>query len=96
MTGTFFGNTDALRERYGKITPEILEEIQAAAGTKNVVAGDPDALESYASDEAGIMFRSMPDAVVKAENTEQAAAVMKVASKYRIPVTEPQCLFAAG
>ncbi|MGI6790683.1 FAD-binding oxidoreductase, partial [Aminivibrio sp.] len=87
MTGTFFGNTDALRERYGKITPEILEEIQAAAGTKNVVAGDPDALESYASDEAGIMFRSMPDAVVKAENTEQAAAVMKVASKYRIPVT---------
>ena len=87
MTGTFFGNTDTLRERYGKITPEILEEIKAAAGTKNVVAGDPDALESYASDEAGIMFTSMPDAVVKAENTEQAAAVMKVASKYRIPVT---------
>ena len=64
MTGTFFGNTDALRERYGKITPEILREIQEAAGAKNVVAGDPEALESYASDEAGIMFTSMPDAVV--------------------------------
>jgi len=87
MTGSFFGNTDALRERYGKITPEIIVELKAAAGAKNVVAGDPEALESYASDEAGIMFRSMPDAVVKAENTEQAAAVMKVASKYRIPVT---------
>lgn len=87
MTGTFFGNTDALRERYGKITPEILREIQEAAGAKNVVAGDPEALESYASDEAGIMFTSMPDAVVKAENAEQVAAVMKVASKHRIPVT---------
>ncbi|MBL3540301.1 FAD-binding oxidoreductase [Aminivibrio sp.] len=87
MTGTFFGNTDALRERYGKITPEILREIQEAAGAKNVVAGDPDALESYASDEAGIMFTSMPDAVVKAEGAEQVAAVMKVASKHRIPVT---------
>ena len=87
MTGTFFGNTDALRERYGKITPEILREIQEAAGAKNVVAGDPEALESYASDEAGIMFTSMPDAVVKAENAEQVAAVMKVASKHKIPVT---------
>ena len=87
MTGTFFGNTDALRERYGKITPEILREIQEAAGAKNVVAGDPEALESYASDEAGIMFTSMPDAVVKAESAEQVAAVMKVASKYKIPVT---------
>ena len=87
MTGTFFGNTDALRERYGKITPEILREIQEAAGAKNVVAGDPEALESYASDEAGIMFTSMPDAVVKGESAEQVAAVMKVASKHRIPVT---------
>jgi len=87
MTGTFFGNTDALRERYGKITPEILREIKEAAGPKNVVAGDPEALESYASDEAGIMFTSMPDAVVKAENAQQVAAVMKVASKHKIPVT---------
>lgn len=87
MTGTFFENTDALRERYGKITPEILREIQEAAGAKNVLAGDPEALESYASDEAGIMFTSMPDAVVKAENAEQVAAVMKVASKHKIPVT---------
>jgi len=87
MTGTFFGNTDALRERYGKITPEILREIQEAAGAKNVVAGDPEALESYASDEAGIMFTSMPDAVVKGESAEQVAAVMKVASKHKIPVT---------
>jgi glycolate oxidase len=87
MTGTFFGNTDALRERYGKITPEILREIQEAAGAKNVVAGDHEALESYASDEAGIMCTSLPDAVGKGESAEQVAAVMKVAAKHRIPVT---------
>jgi len=87
MSGAFFGNTDALRERYNTITPEILAELKAAVGAKNVVAGDPDALESYASDEAGIMFTSMPDAVVKAENTEHVSAVMQLASKYKIPVT---------
>ncbi|HPE67608.1 MAG TPA: FAD-binding oxidoreductase, partial [Synergistales bacterium] len=87
MSGAFFGSTDALRERYNTITPEILAELKAAVGAKNVVAGDPDALESYASDEAGIMFTSMPDAVVKAENTEHVSAVMQLASKYKIPVT---------
>lgn len=87
MTGSFFGNTNALRERYNKITNEILDELKTAAGSKNVVCGDPDALESYASDEAGIMFTSMPDAVVKAESTEQVAAVMALASKHNIPVT---------
>ena len=42
MSGAFFGNTDALRERYTKITPEMLAELKAAVGAKNVVAGDPE------------------------------------------------------
>ncbi len=87
MSGSFFGGTEALRERFGRVTPEILEEIRAAVGAKNVLSGDEDALESYASDEAGIMFTSMPEVVVKPETTEQVSALMAVASKYRVAVT---------
>ncbi|GAB1428590.1 hypothetical protein MASR2M17_20200 [Aminivibrio sp.] len=87
MSGSFFGGTEALRERFGRITPEILEEIRTAVGAKNVLSGDEDALESYASDEAGIMFTSMPEVVVKPETTEQVSALMAVASKYRVAVT---------
>ena len=72
---------------FGTLTPAILEELKAAAGANNVVAGDKDVLENYASDSAGVCWGHMPDAVIRPETAGQVSKVMKIASKYRIPVT---------
>ncbi len=76
-----------MSERFNRITPEILAELREAVGAGNVVAEDADALESYASDEAGIMYTSMPEAVVKVESTEHVSAVMRIATRHCVPVT---------
>ena len=70
--------------QFGTLTPEIIEELKRVA---NVIADDRDALENYASDSAGVCWGHMPDAVVRPVSTEEVSAVMKIASKYRIPVT---------
>ncbi|MDR2175752.1 MAG: FAD-binding protein [Synergistaceae bacterium] len=72
---------------YGKITPEIAAELRSAIGAKNVVYEDRDVLENYACDTAGKIFARDPEAVVRPENTEQVSAVMRIAGKYRLPVT---------
>ena len=76
-----------MSEKFNRITPEILAELREAVGAGNVVAGDADTLESYASDDAGIMFTSMPEAIVKAETTEHVSAVMRIATRHLVPVT---------
>ena len=72
---------------YGKITPEITAELRAAVGERNVIYEDRDALENYACDMAGPIFVHDPEAVVKPETTEHVSSVMRLAGKYRIPVT---------
>ncbi|MDR2522471.1 MAG: FAD-binding oxidoreductase, partial [Synergistaceae bacterium] len=74
-------------KEYSKVTPEIVAELRAAIGERNVVYEDREALENYAYDTAGRIFAHGPEAVVKPERTEHVSAVMRVASKYRIPVT---------
>jgi glycolate oxidase len=72
---------------YGKVTPEIVAELRAAIGERNVAYEDHDVLENYSYDTAGQIFAHDPEAVVKPEKTEHVSAVMRLASKYRIPVT---------
>ncbi|MDR1621360.1 MAG: FAD-binding oxidoreductase, partial [Synergistaceae bacterium] len=72
---------------YGKVTPEIVAELRAAMGERNVIFEDRDALENYSYDMTGKIFAHDPEAVVRPESTEQVSAVMRIAGKYRIPVT---------
>ena len=72
--------------RFGRLTPDILRELAAAIGEKNVYTNG-DTLESYSYDTTGQIFSHEFDVLVKPENTEQVAAVMKIASRHRIPVT---------
>lgn len=76
-----------MKTEYGKLTPQIIDELKTAVGTANVVANDPDMLDSYAWDQAGQVWGHMPDAVVRPDGTEQVSNILKIASKYRIPVT---------
>ena len=74
-------------KNYGKLTEEICGELRSVLGQGGLVVEDRDTLENYAWDQAGRIWGHMPEAVVRPESTEQVSAVMKTASKYRIPVT---------
>lgn len=73
--------------KYGRLTPEIIKELKSLLGSHNVITEDSDILENYSWDQAGRIWGHMPDAVMRPENTEQVSSVMKIASRYRIPVT---------
>lgn len=72
---------------YGSITQAVYKELLAAVGSGGIIMGDMDALDSYAWDQAGRVWGHMPEIVVKPADTNQVAAVMKIASRERIPVT---------
>ena len=75
-----------------KVTPEIIEELEAAVGKKNVNTNGMDRT-IYCHDlaplpkEAGIAFNCIPDVIVRPETPEHISAVMKIAYKHGIPVT---------
>src|SRR5450759_5034739 len=71
---------------YNKVTPEVLGELTTIFGEKNVLT-EAEKIESYAYDEAGKQWKHMPDVVVKAENEEQIAQLMKLANREHISVT---------
>jgi len=71
---------------YNPITPAILAELRTILGEKNVVT-DPDRMQPYSHDEVTEMrYHHMPDVVIFPENTEQVAAVVKLANRELIPV----------
>lgn len=72
---------------YGKLTPEIIKELESVLGKRGIITNNFDALENYSWDQAGRMWGHMPEAVLLPENTEQVSSVMKIASLHRIPVT---------
>jgi glycolate oxidase len=71
---------------YGKITKDIYKELADAIGT-DAVSCDESRLENYAYDMAGKVWGHMPEVIAYPKSTEQVSAVMKIASKYRLPVT---------
>ena len=72
-------------EAYNKLTPEVIEQLRAAA-PGHIVTGE-DINEDYARDEMPIYGKQMPEAVLVASSAEEIAAVMKVCNENRIPVT---------
>lgn len=71
---------------YNKITQEVLLKLRALVGADNVLT-EAEQLAPYAHDEVtDPAYHHLPEAVVLAENTEQVAAVVKLANEFRFPV----------
>jgi glycolate oxidase len=69
---------------YRKVDDEILAQLRAIVGEKNVIV-DAEGLEPYTHDET-VGLRADPEVVVKVENTEQVSRIMKLANRELIPV----------
>ena len=73
---------------YNKLTREIVNELIEIVGSSNVIFDNIEALEAYSHDEvAEKSYAHMPEAVVKPSSAEQISKIMRLANKYKIPVT---------
>ena len=70
---------------YNKVTPEIIEQLKAAA-PGHIVTGE-DISADYGRDEMPIYGENMPEAVLQATSAEEIAAVVKICNENKIPVT---------
>lgn len=70
---------------YNSLTPEIVEQIRAAANGHIYTGADIN--EDYARDEMPIYGKKMPELVVQPLTTEEVSAVMKICNDNLIPVT---------
>ena len=74
---------------YNKITDDIADEIKANIGANNVCT-DEEKLDTYSHDEvpqSSYDRKYTADLLVFPESTEHVSDIMKIAHKYRIPVT---------
>ncbi len=73
---------------YRPVTREIVDELLAIVGEKNLVFGDEERLRNYSHDEvAGSEYARMPDLVVKPASAREVSEVLKIANRHRVPVT---------
>ncbi len=92
VVGAFLGEKPKEPRLTRRVTPAIIEELQAAVGAKNVNTNGMDRT-IYCHDlaplpkEAGLAFNCIPDVIVRPENVCHIAAVMKIAYKHGIAVT---------
>jgi glycolate oxidase len=68
---------------FGKITKDVVKELGAIVGPENVKSSRVDCL-AYSRDMS--IHEAAPDVVVFAANTEQVAAVARLAYKHRLPI----------
>lgn len=90
---------------YKPVTEEVLEALRKAVGAEYVMT-DPETLDKYKTDEeTDPHYHHLPEVVVMPANTEEVAAVMKIANEFDVPVTRAapvpaypavQCPFAAA
>ncbi|MBM4332935.1 MAG: FAD-binding protein [Deltaproteobacteria bacterium] len=74
--------------KYNPVTPAIVEELKTIIGEKFVLFGDPEKLEPYSHDEvAEKEYAHMPEVLVRPNSAEEISAIVKLANRYRIPVT---------
>ncbi len=72
---------------FKKIDAAILERLRQIVGAADVLV-DPERIEDYSHDEFSLSdIRRLPEAVVRPETRDEVAAVLRLASKERIPVT---------
>ncbi len=71
----------------GSVTLGTLEELKTIVGESNVIHRDPSRLEAYGRDESGACVSGTADVVVKPTSTAQVSALLRLASRYKLPVT---------
>jgi glycolate oxidase subunit GlcD len=73
---------------YQPVTLEVVKELQAIVGEKNLVYGDAELLRNYSHDEvSGPEYARMPEVVVKPASAKEVSEVLKLANRHRVPVT---------
>lgn len=73
---------------YQPVTREIVAELQAVVGEKNLIFEDTELLRNYSHDEvAGLEYARMPEVVVKPVSAREISEIMKIANRHRVPVT---------
>jgi glycolate oxidase len=76
--------------QYGEVTPQVIKELESIVGPENVLTAPYErALRSMTA--APFPYHKlkeiMPDVVVLPASTEEVSEILKLANKYRIPVT---------
>ncbi len=71
--------------QYNQVTPEIIEQLKAAA-PGHVIVGE-DINVDFGHDEMEIYGTAMPDVLIEPRSTEEVAAVMTICNDNKIPVT---------
>lgn len=73
---------------YQPVTREIVAELLAVVGEKNMIFGDEELLRNYSHDEvAGTEHAHLPEVVVKPASAREISEIMKIANRHRVPVT---------
>ena len=70
---------------FNKVTAEVVEQLQKAVGAK-FVRTDEETLTLFASDETEDLVY-MPEVAVLPQDTQAVSEVMKIATRFRVPVT---------
>jgi len=74
--------------KYNSVTSDIVEQLKKSVGEKFVISDDLEKLEAHSHDEVAEKgYAHMPEAVVRPDNAEQIAEIMKLANRKNIPVT---------
>jgi glycolate oxidase len=68
------------------MTADLIAELRDALPDEGAVLTDPDLLRSYEHDEADLAEHGSPAVVVRPRTTGQVAAVLRAASRHRVPV----------
>ena len=73
--------------KYNPVTKEIVDELIAIVGRKNVIS-DKEKIETYSHDETSAeQYSHMPEVVVTPKTTKEIAKIVKLANKELIPIT---------
>jgi glycolate oxidase len=79
---------DITQYSYSPVTGCIADELRRIVGDRYVVYGDTEKLQAYSHDEiADEHYAHMPEVVVRPQNAQEIADIMKLANRRRIAVT---------
>lgn len=71
---------------FSKITDDVLVSLKNIVGEVNLLTSRED-LEKYSYDETPVGLKTLPEVVLKPENTNQVSKVLSLANEKKIPVT---------